>query len=440
MARGARRDASPTVYRSGAMSTFPDLVRRSPARCALWALAIAACGDNFPASLDGPALGPAATLFVSAHFDDDLIFMQPELVAALAAGPVTTVYVISGDPKYGLGRTDRNFGFARIAYSGGGAPDWDCGYILIAGSPAHHCRLNHLSDRPISLIGLDIPDGGPDGLYDVSPLNLVEGDMTEVPILGWAQGTATKDSIIASLAELITVTGPADIHALDLAATHGGDHSSHLFSSAFAFWAAARVGYAGRIHWHRGYNVGEEPITLEGGDYEAAKQMLGFFDACYFGCGPCGTSCLHQPHDNWLKRQYSSTRAPLEATGTLALEGDRAQCLSSAGGRLVLADCAGAAPVRLDAAGHLTVGGACIASARGAADPVVLEPCSNSPAQYWVSDSEGHVWNGSPPEPAADMAFDHIRCLSAEPAPGAIVTAPICGSRLSPAWQINPGR
>lgn len=420
------------------MSTSSELARR-PAHCALWALAIAACGDNFPASLDGPPLAPAASLFVSAHFDDDLIFMQPELVAALEAGPVTTVYVISGDPKYGLQRTDRNFGFARLAYTGSMDPSiWDCGYLLVAGSPAHHCRLR---DGDLSLIGLDIPDGGPQGLYDVSPLNLVEGNIAEVPILGWAQGTATRDSIIDSLAELITETAPAEIHALDLAATHGDDHSSHLFSSAFAFWAAARAGYAGPIEWHRGYNVGEQPITLEGEDYEAAKVMIGYFDACYFDCGPCGAPCekLHPSHDDYMKRQYSSTRSPLAATGTLALEGDPALCLSAAGGRLVLAGCAGAAPVRLDATGHLTVAGACVASAPGAAEPVVLEPCSNSPAQYWASDSDGHVWNGRPPEPAADMAFDHVRCLSAEPAPGAMVAAPICGSRLSPAWQLVSG-
>jgi hypothetical protein len=420
-----------------AMTTFLELARPRPARWALWALAIAACGDNFPAPLDGPPLARARTLFVSAHFDDDLIFMQPELLAALEAGPVTTVYAISGDPVHGLERTDRNFGIARRSYASVvGSSDWDCGYMLVAGSPAHHCRLR---DRPLSLIGLDIPDGGRFGEYDVGPVNLIEGGITEVPILGWARGTATRDTIIDSLAELITETAPDDIHALDLAANHGDDHPSHLFSSAFAFWGAARVGYTGRIHWHRGYNVQEEPITLEGADYEAAKAMLGVFDACYFSCGPCGTSCVIESHDTWLRRQYGSTRSSLDATGTLALEGDPGLCMSAAGQGLVLADCGGAAPARLDATGHLTIGGACVTSAPDAAAPVVLAPCSNTPAQYWVADIEGHLWNGTPPEPAADMAFDHVRCLSAEMVPGATVTAPICGSRLSPVWQLGPG-
>jgi hypothetical protein len=423
-----------------AMTMFSELTRSNPVRCTLWALAMVACGDNFPAPLDGPPLARAESLFVIAHFDDDMIFMQPELLAALEAGPVTTVYVMSGDPVYGLHRTDRNFGIARISYTSvAGSANWECGYVLVAGSPANHCRLR---DRPVSLIGLDIPDGGIDGQYDVGPRNLVEGGTTEVPILGWAQGTATVDTIIDSLAALITETQPAEIHALDLASNHGRDHISHLFSSAFAFWAAARIGYAGPIHWHRGYNVDAEEVTLVGADYEAAKLMLGYFNACYFGCAPCGSSCttLVESHDFRLRRQYGSTRSPLDATGTLALEGDPALCLSAAGAQLVLADCTGAAPVRLDPGGHLTVGGACVASGPGAADPVVLEACSNSPAQYWVSDSDGHLWNGRPAPPAVEMEYDHVRCLSGEMVAGAIVTAPICGSRHAPVWQLGSGR
>lgn len=421
-----------------AMMMFAELARSRPVYCAVWALAIAACGDDFSAPLDGPPLAPAGALFVSAHFDDDLIFMQPELIAALNAGPVTTVYAMSGDPVYGLGRADRNFDFGQRAYASVvGSSDWDCGYTLVAGSPAHHCRLR---DRPVSLIRLDIPDGGREGMYDTSPLNLIEGRITEVPILGWAGGTATKDSIIDSFAELISVTKPDDIHALDLGGLHGYDHSSHLFAAAFTFWGAARVGYTGTFHWHRGYNVGDSPISFDGAapDYEAARTMLGVFDACYFGCGPCGTSCVVEAHDIWLQRQYGSPRTPLAATGALALEGDPALCLSAIGGRVVLAGCSGAAPVQLEATGQLIVGGACVASAPDPAAPVVLEPCSSSPAQYWVSDGDGHLWNGSPPPAATDMANDHVRCLSAEPVAGAAVGAPICGARLSPVWQLAP--
>ena len=401
-----------------------------------WAVVLAGCGVD-PPPLDGPPVVPAESLFVIAHFDDDMIFMQPELVDALRSGSVTTVYVTSGDPKYGDARAERNFGAARIAYTSVlGSSNFDCGYLLLDGSPIHHCRW---TDRPVSLIGLDVPDGGRDGEYAISPLHLVEQSVTSVPILGPVGGTATQDSIIDLLAAVITETKPAEIHALDLAANHGRDHSSHLFSSSFAFWGAARIGYQGMIHWHRGYNVDLEPATLGAADYEAAKTMLGYFEACYFDCARCGSSCttLNAAHDTWLWRQYSSSRSPLDTLGTLTLEGAPWWCVSVTGTGLGLADCAGATQVQLDATGHLTVAGSCIASAPDNAGPVVLEPCSNSPAQYWLSDSEGHLWNGRPPGPTTNMDFDHVRCLSAELRPGAVVAAPICGAQLSPTWRFG---
>jgi hypothetical protein len=412
---------------------------------AAWALAcgaISGCGDNSEPQLDGPPLVPARSMVVIAHFDDDMVFMQPELIEAIEARSLTTVYVTSGDPIYGIERAERNLKIAQIAYSSiAHSADWDCGYVLVGNAPVHHCKL---PGRGISMIGLDVPDGGVEGAdYDVGPLNLVEGGTPDVPLLGAVHGNATVDSIIDTLAAVLTETQPAEIHALDLAATHDRDHPSHLFSSSFALWAAARVGYRGPIQWHRGYNVKDEnlPITLDGADAARARVMLGYYDACYFGCGPCGSSCpvLTEAHEGWMVRQYSYERAPLEAMAPLALEADDTSgpelCVSP-GDPVVVADCSAAPPVKLDANGHIRLGDACLASRPGAADPVMLAPCADDPAQYWVADSEGHVWNGVPPVPSMDMLYNHVRCLSADARPGAIVSAPTCGSRLHPTWRL----
>lgn len=400
------------------------------------ALTMGACGDNIEGADPGPPLAQADTLMVIAHFDDDMIFMQPELPRAIEGGSLTTIYVTSGDPVHGDGRAGFNFAAARIAYSSVAGPvDWDCGYLTVNDAPVHHCRLR---GRPISIIGMDIPDGGLDGSGELSTLRLAQGEIDEVPILGPIGGVATGDSITDTLGALISATAPAQIHALDLAATHGYDHSSHLFSSSFALWAAARIGYAGELRWHRGYNVRETPVTLEGDEYEQAKHMIGYYDACYYHCAPCGTSCktIDVSHDAWVQSQYSYDRAPLEATGTLALVGAPGQCASRTGTALTLGDCATAAPLTLEATGRLRLGNGCVTSPVSATDPVTLAPCDGSAGQYWVSDSDGRLWNGRIPEAAADMYYDHVRCLSAEPSSGATLTAPICGSRHAPAWQI----
>src|SRR5262249_8224386 len=155
------------------------------------------------------------------------------------------------------------------------------------------------------------------------------------------------DSIVASLSTIIDATRPVQIHALELAGTHYHDHSGHLLSAAFAFWAAAVSRYAGPIRWHRGYNVypddahpddvRNERIDLSDADYATIKPMLGAFEACFSHCGLCGTSCrtFNPLHDNYVRRQYSSTRSADDARGRLAL--DAGTCLSVASGGVVLA-------------------------------------------------------------------------------------------------------
>ncbi len=417
----------------------------------LLAASAAGCGDNLT---EPPApIEPADTLVIVAHFDDDVLFVQPELYNALASGSLTTVYVSSGDQVNGAARAAHTFMAARMGYSSvTGSRDWNCGYIQLAGSPAYHCRLR---DWPVSMIALDTADGGLYGDLRRSPLHMVEGLVPDIPILGRIEGHATVASIVASLSAIIDATRPAQIHALDLASTHDHDHSGHMLSSAFAFWAAAASRYAGPIRWHRGYNVQGTPVTLSDADYAMVKPMVGAFEACYSRCGPCGTSCqtFNKDHNDYLRSQYSSTRQVADTRGRLAL--DSGTCLSvTPGGEVGLADCAAAATAELAADGHLTIGDACLTSGAGNDDPVELAPCQDTPAQYWALDSDGLIWNGRPPEPVpcapvvdekachsqtpCCMLFDHVRCLGPGATPGAPLAAPVCGSMLQPHWRFVP--
>ena len=404
----------------------------------VWSIAATAsvmlvgCGDNIPGI--GEPLAPAKTLFVIAHFDDDMIFMEPEIVNAIESRSSTTVYVTSGDPLHGNDSAEDTFFAAQVAYAAvAGSKEWKCGYKTVAGAPVHHCRLR---DRGVSMIGLDIPDGGIEATNNPTLLQLVEQQVTTLPIMGPVGGVATETSIVDELAEIIATTNPTEIHTLDLAATHGRDHSSHLFASAFTLWAAARVGYAGPMRWHRGYNVETEQPDLDDASYAAAASMIGYFEACYFGCGPCGSSCtkLDSSHDTWVHRQYSTARVTA-TSGSLSLDGS-AVCLAM-GGSAALADCAVATPLTLDAAGHLSTGDACVAAA--ADGSVSLAPCGNDVGQYWVLDEDGLVWNGEIPPGTPGMDFDHVRCLvAADPVVGGAVTTATCGAATHPHWQFVP--
>ena len=396
------------------------------------ASALAACGDNIV--LDDTPVPPAQTLVIVAHFDDDEIFMQPELDDAIAAGSITTVYVTSGDPLHAKGVEDqlRVYNAAMIAYGEtADASDWQCGYTMVTGLPARHCRL---PDRGVSLLALDVPDGGITGIDNrYSLLNLLDGSVAALPILSEIGGyTVTRDQIVDELAAIITATAPTQIHTLDVGGTHGYDNSSHILAGGFALWAAARAGYAGDLRAHRGYNIASNaPTFFAGPDYERAAYMLGFFDACYFHCGPCGDSCVYPDasHLAWLQREYSTDRA-LTATGQLALA-DASACATESGGGLALGSCAAASTVTLDPTGHLEVAGGCIAA--GADGTVAIAACSDDPSQYWLLDGEGNLWSGQPVTSSQLTTYDNARCLSPQ---ANVLAAPICGLDLQTHWQL----
>ena len=402
---------------------------------ALAVLAGCALGDDLPGL--GPPLAQADLLAIVAHLDDDMLFMQPELATALARGSVTTVYVLSGDPVHGAAGAAHTFAATMTAYEhAAGSSDWECGYITVAHRPAHHCRLR---DRPVSMIGLDIPDGGRYDEREASLVHLVQGIAPSLPLLGPFGGRVTMNVVIDELAEIITASAPGVLHTLDLSATHGDDHPGHLMVASFALWGAASARYAGTIVSHRGYSVTDEPATLSDADYALAKPMMGYFEACYRGCAPCGQECatLDDSHETWLRRQYSTVSRGT-VSGQLASAEVAGACLAVSGdGGLGLADCGSSAALQLGDDQRLHAGTLCATTAVYNDEPLALAACADDPAQYWRIDDEGLVSNGSPPRRAQDidMQFDHVRCLAAGGHGHA--GSPVCGRGRRPRWHVK---
>ena len=402
--------------------------------CCSLLLALAGCGDDI--LIDDTPLPHVQTLVFAAHFDDDEIFMQPELVDAVKAGSITSVFIATGDAIHGVDHQLHVMEGSMIAYGEiADSQAWQCGYTTITGLPARQCRL---PDRGITLVALNIPDGGIEGAQDLSLLHLLDGSLRSLPVLGPIGGsTVTRDDIVNELSAIITASAPAQIHALDVGGNHGYDHSSHVLGAAMVMWAAARIGYNGPLRAHRGYDVENDTPTLLGVSYALPEYMLGYFDACYLQCAPCGESCAvpNISHQIWLQRQYAWDRVA-SGSGSLALSADTALCASASGGQLVLADCASASPLVLAATGALTIGGQCVTADDDGS--VTLATCTASPDQYWLLDGEGSLWNGLPVTSPLLDTYDHARCLSVNDTPGATLTAPICGLNLKTTWTLAP--
>jgi hypothetical protein len=384
-----------------------------PLHAALIACALAGCGDNLKPI--GPPLEHSDTLFLGAHNDDDFIFMEPDLEARLGTGSSTTIYATTAGPD---GPNLNLMEAAKVAYGTTvGSQHWECGTIEIGALTAEHCRLR---DRPVSIVDLGLPDGGIPGDRPESLLHLIDGSMPHLD--GYFGGSVDAESVITVFADIYAATTPSAVQTLELAASHGRDHSSHMFVGSIGFWAAARVGYTGPITWNRGYNVEFEMPTLDEAQLAGARKILGYYEACADHCGPCGTSCsaLDASHETWIARQYQTVRVP-EYSGTLAL-GD--SCLDAT---LALGDCAAAAQFDLSPTGTLRVGDQCVTSR--ANNAVALAPCAELPEQFWMLDSDGALWNGRVPAHATDMTHDHVRCLAG-------TSAPTCGAKVLAHWTI----
>ncbi|MBA3461250.1 MAG: PIG-L family deacetylase, partial [Deltaproteobacteria bacterium] len=285
--------------------------------------ALAACGDELPVGLELPV---AANVTIVAHQDDDLLFMQPDLTELVEArAGLLNVYVTAGD-----GGADARAGITiagarsegllkAYAQAAGLAPTWACGWIELAGHAAQHCRLDEAN---VSLVFLAYPDGGKEGEQPASLLRLWEGKALGGTTIALVPATYDRPGLIAAVGEIIATAKPRTIRTLEVAATHGRDHSDHMLVGALALLAAADVQSTAELISYRGYSTENEPATLIDPLFDRSVNLLSHYAACATGCATCGFACrtVIGPHATWLRRRYAVGMRP-SARGALRIGG-----------------------------------------------------------------------------------------------------------------------
>jgi LmbE family N-acetylglucosaminyl deacetylase len=387
---------------------------------------LAACGDNQHG--DGVPLAATHDLVVVAHEDDDLLFMQPDLIEAVRSGKgATNVYVTAGNGSHGASAANPRYAGLMEAYGeAAGDHDWNCGWIEIAGHEAQHCRLEA---ENVSLVFLGYPDGGIPGDLPFSLLKLWQGDITSATTVADRTTVYDRDSLIDTVAKIIELTQPAVVHTLDLTAGHNYDHTDHMIVGALTALALARTTAEPDVIAYRGYNIASEPIDKSGALFDEALHVLSFYEACASGCAPCGQACstIDKAHINWLGRRYAlgirrGVHGKLRTT---------TGCL--AGNALVPCD---QAPEWTLAHGQLKDAGGCLeVEANGA---LAIATCMPDPAQRWLADDEGHLWAGVPPPTAPNLSHAHLLCIT--PMDDGSVTTTTCDNTTgtAPRWQWAP--
>jgi len=379
---------------------------------------------------DGAPLSAAPDLTIVAHQDDDLLFMQPDLIElAEARGGLTNVYVTAGNGSGGTERADRRYRGLREAYAEAAGVEsvWACGWIDLAGNVAQHCRLDEAN---ISLVFLGYPDGGIEGQLDRSLLRLWSGAIDGADSVAERSTRYDQAELIATVAEVIRQTRPATIRTLDFGATHGRDHSDHMLAGAITLLGAGEAAFTGQLRSFRGYATEGEPETLIEPLYARSENILAHYTACVSDCAPhtCGSACdvIPPEHETWLHRRYA-LGLRRDVRGTLRTDGGCVRADAS-----VAATCGELDIAELSPAGLLRVGDRCLA-ALPSGEVSADASCAASAHARWFLDDDGRVWNGAPPPPESVAPSRHLACLSAS---GDRLRVAPCGDGLAPRWEL----
>lgn len=249
-----------------------------------------------PSSLaeGAPSRSAARYVQVVAHPDDDLLFMNPDLLTSVRSGAeTTTVYVTAGESDvrppepYAAGRqAGSRAAFAAMA----GVPDrWD--RRVLQPVPGVYAELQVLRGSPsVRLVFLNLPDDNDPVVGRHALRRLWGGERVRslVPAGSALPADSAYDRriLVDVLAALLRRFDPTALRTQDPEpdplhqqqwAEH--DHPDHLFTARFVRAALRGSAGAARVSHYRDYNVADSPPNLSPEVVAAKRRIFGAYAA-----------------------------------------------------------------------------------------------------------------------------------------------------------------
>jgi LmbE family N-acetylglucosaminyl deacetylase len=274
--------------------------------------------DQLPnTSCPGPTI-----MNVVAHQDDDLLFMNPDLLHDIKAGHcVRTVYVTAGDA--GAGRfywLSREQG-SEAAYSNMiGAKDLWIQRIVRLANNEFVTVANPRDNSKVSLVFMHLPDGNVkgDGFSASHNESLERLEAKKISLLHAVDGQSVYSStqLTSAISSLMSVYQPAEIRTQANFVSHTyPDHSDHMAVGRYTQLAYAQYEkqqYEGLVtiplQFYIGYPVHQLAANVSGADLQAKESA--FLAYAGFDGDVCRTAqqCRQTPTYNaYLTRQYKTT-------------------------------------------------------------------------------------------------------------------------------------
>ncbi len=258
---------------------------------------------------------------VVAHQDDDLLFMNPDLLHDIAAGHcVRTIYITAGDS--GSGRfywLSRQQG-SEAAYSKMlGSDDIWVDRIVKLSDQEYITVSNPRGNPRISLIFVHLPDGNikGQGFAATHFESLARLELGQTPVLNSvdSQSTYTSNQLVSALTVLMHTYQPTEIRTqANYVSNSFSDHSDHMAVGRYvktAYQLYEEQQYEDKLmiplRFYIGYPIHAFPENVAGADLN--QKMAAFFAYSQFDRGVCHTvqQCSYNPaYGAYLPRQYQN--------------------------------------------------------------------------------------------------------------------------------------
>ncbi|MDR6690178.1 LmbE family N-acetylglucosaminyl deacetylase [Microbacterium sp. 1154] len=267
--------------------------------------------------------GSSTLMTVWAHPDDDIIFANPTISDAIAAGRcVRTVFVTAGDAGKGMDYVRaRELGILR-AYNAmrGTDGEWDATELTLT-TGVHARRLTPKDDPRLSVLYLRLPDGNITGAgFDLTAhatlSRLYDGTGASLaPVDGGP--AVTRDQLVRSVRELASAFAPESTltHIPRGSAFAPGDHPDHSVVGTLirdALTSDASVGPG--IRYFVGYPSENLPRNLTGAVLDSKVDTYRIYTQQdqVIRCADRSACLQTRKFGEWLQRSYPKTEAELQ--------------------------------------------------------------------------------------------------------------------------------
>jgi LmbE family N-acetylglucosaminyl deacetylase len=256
------------------------------------------------------------TMNIVAHQDDDLLFMNPDLINDIRSGHcVRTIYVTAGDAGnnqfYWLSREQGSE--AAYAYMVGFSDIWIHRIVKLPNN-SFVTVANPRGDTKISLIFMHLPDGNLQGQgFEASHYeSLAKLEASRIPIINSVdnQSSYTSDQLVSALASLLNTYRPMEIRTqANYISKQFPDHSDHMAVGRYVKRAYQQYkgNSAATISFYIGYPIQALPANEFGTNY--TDKLGAFLAYAKFDATVCHSEqeCNQtSTYNDYLRREYKN--------------------------------------------------------------------------------------------------------------------------------------